>query len=144
MYCATNPFQLWKVNLLSTNITMLAYEFWKEIWIFKSDWYNFHSIWPAEEFMGRLVTSTVKPVYNDHLMGYFSAFWSSSRWPRAILARVNWYLQSSLKHITELITGNKSCKRGGRYRQVSLYNIVLLMAPTCLWAYVSFNNGKQL
>ena len=25
--------------------------------------------------------STVKPVYNDHLMGYFSAFWSSSRWP---------------------------------------------------------------
>ena len=26
---------------------------------------------------------TVRPVYNDHLMGYFSAFWSSSRWPRA-------------------------------------------------------------
>ena len=26
---------------------------------------------------------TVKPVYNDHLMGYFSAFWGSSRWPRA-------------------------------------------------------------
>ena len=25
----------------------------------------------------------VKPVYNDHLMGYFSAFWSSARWPRA-------------------------------------------------------------
>ena len=25
----------------------------------------------------------VKPVYNDHLMGYFSAFSSSSRWPRA-------------------------------------------------------------
>ena len=25
--------------------------------------------------------STVKPVYNDHIMGYFfSAFWSSSRW----------------------------------------------------------------
>ena len=54
--------------------------------------------------------NTVKLVYNDHLMGYFSAFWSSSRWPRAtymssrrqkLLARVNWYLQSSLKHITE-------------------------------------------
>ena len=53
---------------------------------------------------------TVKPVYNDHLMEYFYAFWSSSRWPRAtymssrrqkLLARVNWYLQSSLKHITE-------------------------------------------
>ena len=27
--------------------------------------------------------STVKPVYNDHPMGYFSAFWSSSMWPRA-------------------------------------------------------------
>ena len=26
---------------------------------------------------------TVKPGYNYHLMGYFSAFWSSSRWPRA-------------------------------------------------------------
>ena len=26
---------------------------------------------------------TVNPVYNDHLLGYFSAFWSSSRWPRA-------------------------------------------------------------
>ena len=26
---------------------------------------------------------TVKPVYNAHLMGYFSAFWSSSKWPRA-------------------------------------------------------------
>ena len=25
--------------------------------------------------------NTVKPVYNDHLMGYFSAFWSSTRWP---------------------------------------------------------------
>ena len=43
---------------------------------------------------------TVKPVYNDHLNGYFSAFCSSSR--RQIwLARVNWYLQSSLKHITK-------------------------------------------
>ena len=26
---------------------------------------------------------TVKPVYNDHPMGYFSAFWISSRWSRA-------------------------------------------------------------
>ena len=31
-----------------------------------------------------LYTYTVKPVYNDHLLGYFSAFWgSSARWPRA-------------------------------------------------------------
>ena len=28
---------------------------------------------------------------------------------------------SSLKHIIELITGNKSYDRGGRYRQVPLY-----------------------
>ena len=30
-----------------------------------------------------MISTTVKPVYNDHQMGYFSAFWSSSRWPRA-------------------------------------------------------------
>ena len=39
-----------------------------------------------------------------------------------LLARVNWYNQSSLKHITELITDNKYYYRGGRYRQVSLYH----------------------
>ena len=38
-----------------------------------------------------------------------------------LLARVHWYLLSSLKHITELITGIESYYRGGRYRQVSLY-----------------------
>ena len=38
-----------------------------------------------------------------------------------LLVRVNWYLQSSSKDITELITGKKSYYRGGRYRQVSLY-----------------------
>ena len=45
-------------------------------------------------------------------MGYFSAFWSSSRWPMAtkmsskrqtLLSTVNLYLQSSLKHITQMI-----------------------------------------
>ena len=59
---------------------------------------------------GPLTINTVKPVYNDHLMGYFSAFWSSARWPRAtsmssrrqkLLARVYWYIQSPLKHFTE-------------------------------------------
>ena len=29
------------------------------------------------------LSTTVKPVYNDHLVGYFSAFWSPSRWPGA-------------------------------------------------------------
>ena len=38
-----------------------------------------------------------------------------------LLARVNWYLQYSLKHVTEWITGDKFYYRGGRYRQVSLY-----------------------
>ena len=38
-----------------------------------------------------------------------------------LIASVNWQLQSSLKHITELITGNKYYHRGGHYRQVSLY-----------------------
>ena len=27
--------------------------------------------------------NAVKPVYNDNLMGHFSAFWSSCRWSRA-------------------------------------------------------------
>ena len=42
---------------------------------------------------------------------------------QTLLARVNWYLQSSSKHITELITGNKFYYTGGRYRQVSLYDL---------------------
>ena len=29
------------------------------------------------------IHDAAKPVYNDHLVGYFSAFWGSSRWPRA-------------------------------------------------------------
>ena len=99
---------------------------------------------------------TVKPVNNDHIMGCFSALWSSSRWPRAtqmssrtqkLLARVNWYIQSSLKHITEQITGNKVYYRGGRYRQVSLYlrncrrpNIVhFVSASMC-----EYNSARQV
>ena len=47
---------------------------WGEIWgVGWSGWYC--SRWD--------ISYTVKPVYNDHLMGYFSAFWSSSRWSRA-------------------------------------------------------------
>ena len=79
-------------------------------------------------------------------MGYFSAFWSSSRWPMAngqLFARVNWYLQSSLKHITELIAGIKFYYRGGRYRQVSLYQqqnataceLCLLIGVYCIGIY---------
>ena len=39
---------------------------------------------------------TVKPVYNDHLMVYFSAFWSSSRWPLAwyVAAIIDIYMTS--------------------------------------------------
>ena len=37
-------------------------------------WASQSSVWHSD---------TVKPVYNDHPMGYLSAFWSSSRWPRA-------------------------------------------------------------
>ena len=50
---------------------------------------------------------TVEPVYNDHLMGYFSAFWSSFRWPKATHC---W-----------IMTGNNFHYSDGRYRQVSLY-----------------------
>ena len=34
--------------------------------------------WSWPEYPGNLSS----PVYSDHLMGYLSAFWSSSRWPR--------------------------------------------------------------
>ena len=53
-----------------------------------------------------------------------------------LLARANWYLQFSLKHITELITGNKSYYRGGRYKQVSLYLDVLTLMCWC-WLIVN-------
>ena len=54
-----------------------------------------------------------------------------------LLARVNRYLQSSLKHITELITGNKYYYRGGRYRQVPLYDVSIKssMAHRHMYAY---------
>ena len=95
-------------------------------------WYPETKHWNATRILPISLANpiTVKPVYNDHLMQYLSAFWSSSRWSRAtemssrrqkLLAGINWYFQASLKHITELITGNKSYNRGGRYRQVSLY-----------------------
>ena len=41
----------------------------------------FETFFPTDYIFAKL--GTMKPVYNDHLMGYFSAFWSSSRWPRA-------------------------------------------------------------
>ena len=47
-----------------------------------------------------------------------------------------------IKHITELITGNKSYYRGGRYRQFSLYDdgsvivIQALMISTRLISYL--------
>ena len=47
-----------------------------------------------------------------------------------LLARVNWYRHSSLKHITELITGDKSYYRSGRCRQVSLYLSMLVLKLT--------------
>ena len=34
-------------------------------------------------FFFKVSADTVIPVYNDQLMGYFSAFWGSSRWPTA-------------------------------------------------------------
>ena len=48
---------------------------------FITDWLNWN-IDPWKE-LNKYKCNTVKPVYNDHLMGYFSAFWSSSRWSRA-------------------------------------------------------------
>ena len=48
----------------------------------RSDW-NRTMGYHYDSPRGLLTPFTVKPVYNDHLMGYFSAFWSTFRWPRA-------------------------------------------------------------
>ena len=48
-----------------------------------------------------------------------------------LLARVNWYLQTSLKHVTGKITGNIFYYRGGPYRQVSLYDIAGVVQDRC-------------
>ena len=42
---------------------------------------HFRNIWGFRDYL--CFPATMKPVYNDHLMGYLSAFCSSSRWPRA-------------------------------------------------------------
>ena len=34
-------------------------------------------LWIRKSQRSNMILHTVKPVYNDHLMGYFSAFWSS-------------------------------------------------------------------
>ena len=49
-------------------------------WLFFTPWRNIIPLCPV---IHRPNIYTVKPVYNDHVMGYFSAFRSSSRWPRA-------------------------------------------------------------
>ena len=41
----------------------------KSLHVMTSSWYYWY-------------INTAKPVFNDHLMGHFSALWSSSRWPR--------------------------------------------------------------
>ena len=48
-----------------------------------------------------------------------------------LLARVIWYLQSSSKHITELITGIKSYYKGGHYRQVYTNYIPVMEVFKC-------------
>ena len=48
-----------------------------------------------------------------------------------LLARVNWFLQSSLKHTAEYITGKNFYQRAGRYRQVEQY--ILSFKHTAIW-----------
>ena len=57
---------------------------------------------------------------------------------QTLLARVNWYIRSSLQHIIE-ITNNKFCHRDGPFRQVSLYHLenVGHFGPVSMcWNYV--------
>ena len=63
-----------KLMGLCTDLDNILFEFGQRIMITVDNDYSSPFVWHWH---------TVKPVYNDHLMGYFSAFWSSSRWPRA-------------------------------------------------------------
>ena len=51
--------------------------------VFDSRWTDIIIIAPRRPHHTGGIQATLKPFYNDHLMGYFSAFWSSSRWLRA-------------------------------------------------------------
>ena len=66
--------------------------------------------------------NTVKPVYNDHLIRWFSDSWSSSTWMSSRRQTVPW--QSHVHHQVFKIKWENihwSLHQGGRYRQVSLY-----------------------
>ena len=70
-----SPFwNYWSVLIFSSEKTLTMRCIWVVGWL--------HGMTPGRG-VGDGSLYTVKPVYNDHLMGYFSAFWSSSRWPRA-------------------------------------------------------------
>ena len=63
----------WFIDHLSTYFPYMA-------WSLQMSWYQRGGVYPVTAMIRQ---STVKPVYKDHPIGYFSAFWSSYRWPRA-------------------------------------------------------------
>ena len=76
-----------------------------------------------------IIFYTVKPVYNGHLMGYLSAFWSSSRWhelKKADIVTKSKLVPSVLIETHYWINQRYTFYfRGGRYRQVSLYFVCI-------------------
>ena len=63
-------FYMFMYSHFTDHTTDINYSF-----VYKTGYLHIDPYWKHDD--------TVKPVYNDHLMGYFSAFWNSSRWPRA-------------------------------------------------------------
>ena len=57
-----------------------------------------------------------------------------------LLSRVNWYLQSSLKHFTEEITGNKCFYRGGRCRHPYRLDWCGIWIESIVWSFISTLN----
>ena len=84
-YCLTRP-QLLQWIVLARTCRQIETNQWQSISIGIS--HKLPAPWSSRitEFCSLChqvisIHGTVKPVYNDHLMGYLSAFWSSSRWP---------------------------------------------------------------
>ena len=75
--------QPWDMGDTDMGDTVMGYHWVIHSWDI-TKWYSQsaigHTGWYSH---GTSQGDTVKPVYNDHLMEYFSAFWSSSRWPGA-------------------------------------------------------------
>ena len=71
-----------KTSFWRTNYVFIAFCLQDCSWILNNA-LCFAKYWKLAWLLYDWEDIAMKPVYNDHLVGYFSAFWSCSRWPRA-------------------------------------------------------------